>query len=237
MLDDYLLKVKTDYTLTYHKAEDDSLVKKRPTTPGSYLMRVVGKGSCKGTFDFPFIVSEEGASDISKGKAFVGSMDYRGKYPDISLSVGGEKLIYDTDYKVRFSNTDAKGTATAAISDGQNGLYIANPPIVCEYQELSADKVITSVALNKKADGLPKKFEYTENGISLDKKWLTVKAGKYTLSSDEFEIIGYINNAGKGMAAVVVQGTGEYGGTKILNFKIQSHSLPSVDRWIVSLLE
>ncbi len=382
MLDGNMLKAKTDYTLTYHRAEDDSLLKKRPTTPGSYFMRVVGKGSCKGTFDFPFIVSEQGAAGISKGKASVGSMDYRGGYPDVSLSVGGKKLTYDTDYTVRFSNTDTAGTAmavflgkgnytgtlkktfkvrpivlkaenismagpvacekggaqpevtvtvggekliegtdytvsykgntkvtknakavikgkgnysgsrtvifeivpgdlnaegvrifvsdtapggkpavtvfdtngkklssgsdytaemdrdahTVTIVGGKNGLYTADPPVVCEYQELDADKVITSAALNKRAEDFPKKFEYTENGVELDKEWLTVKAGSHTLSSDEFEIIGYISNVQKGTAAVVVQGTGEYGGTKILNFKIQSRSLPSAVRWITSLL-
>ena len=382
MLGDYLLKAKTDYTLTYHKAEDDKSVIKRPTAPGSYIMRVTGKGNCEGTFDFPFTVSEEDPASISKGKATVGRMDYRGEKPEVTLSVNKKALEYGTDYEVRFSNTDEKGTGTAVfigvgdytgtlkktfkvkpyvlreenisiadqavyekggaqpevtvtvdgvklragtdytvsykgntkvtgnakavikgkgnysgspavsfevvpkdlraedirifvsdtapgktpaitvfdtngkklssgsdytakvdkdartvtITEGKNRLYTADSPIVLEYQELDKDKVITSVTLNKKAEDFPKKFEYTENGVRLDKKWLTVKAGKYMLSPDEFEIIDCMNNMQKGTATVVIRGTGDYGGTRILNFKIQSRSFPSAIRWVTSLL-
>ncbi len=381
MLGNYLLKAKTDYILTYHKAEGGSLINRRPNAPGNYIMHVSGQNNCEGTFDFPFTISEEGPVSISKGKATIKAMAYRGKEPEVSLSVNKKELLRGRDYEVRFLSTDEKGTATAVfigrgdytgtlkktfkvrayvlreenisvagsavyekggaqpevtvtvdgvklragidytvsykgntkitknakavikgkgnysgspavsfevvskdlndknirifvsdaapgkapavivfdtngkklssgsdytatvdkdahtvtIAEGKNHLYTANPPITLEYQELDKDKVITSVALNKNADGFPKKFEYTEDGVNLDKKWLTVKAGKHTLSPDEFEIIDCMNHMQKGTAAVVIQGTGEYGGTKILNFKIQSRGFPSVSRWIVSL--
>ena len=65
---------------------------------------------------------------------------------------------------------------------------------------------------------------------------MTVKAGKTVLTADDFEITGYVNNMEKGTATAIVQGTGDYSGTRTVDFKIQSKGLPKVVRWIVKFL-
>lgn len=372
MLDENILKAKTDYTLTYYDDSNGKELKKQPVAEGSYSMHVVGKGSCTGEITFHYTIIKDGRISIAKGKADVPGMIYGGAEPVVSLTVDGQTLDEGTDYTVRFTNTGAKGTAvaiftgmgkytgvlkktckvsaaplpdgsvslespavayekggakaeatvtvngtkltegidytvfykgntkigstarvtvkgkgnykgtwsdtfkvtekdlvaegvqvyvsdaaigkkptvliydtnrkklssgsdytakvdtaahTVTITGGRNKLYTARTPIVREYKELEAGKVITSVSLNKKAIGFPEKFQYTIKGIELDKGWLKVKAGKKLLSAGNFEIIGHVNNASKGMATVIIQGNGEYSGMKALNFKIQPKNI------------
>ncbi len=372
MLDGNILKTKTDYTLTYYDDSNGKKLKKQPVTEGSYSMHIAGKGSCTNEIIFHYTIVKDGRISIAKGKAVVPGMVYGGAKPAVSLTVGGQTLVKETDYTVRFTNTGAKGTATAiftgmgkytgvlkktckvsaaplpehsvslsesaaayekggaktevavtvngtkltegidytvsykgntkigstaqvtvkgkgnykgtvsdmfkvtekdlasegvqiyvsdavtgkkpavmiydtngrkltsgsdyiaktdtathtvTVTGGKNKLYTVKTPIVREYRELETGKAITSVSFNKKADGLPKNFQYTANGINLDKGWLNVKAGKKLLPAGDFEVIGYINNASKGTATAIIQGNGAYGGTKALNFKIQSRSI------------
>lgn len=377
-LEGNVLKAGTDYTITWLN-ETGSSMKKRPVAAGDYSMHIVGKGNCRGKFDFPYTVGGTEGISIEKGKAAVDGMEYGGKLPVVSLTLDGKELAYNTDYTVIFSNIRSAGTATAAfvgignytgtikksfevrpaalpegcihmeesvpyekggakpsvavsvddrelvqgvdytvsykkntkltdeaqvivkgkgnytgslngsfriqkkdlnsegmrivvsdavagknptvtlfdtngkklasgkdyrveadltahtiaISGGTNGLYTADAPIIREYEELYEGEVITSVSLNKKAAGFPARFEYTGGEITLDQRWLTVKAGKAVLTTDDFEIIGYINNMEKGTATAVVQGTGDYSGTRTVNFKIQSKGLPKVVQWFV----
>lgn len=53
----------------------------------------------------------------------------------------------------------------------------------------------------------------------------------------DFEIVKYLNNVQKGTASVIVRGVGDYGGTRALDFKIQTHSLPLLPPWIASLFQ
>ena len=380
-LKENVLKAGVDYTITWLN-ENGSSLKKRPSAAGNYFMHIVGKGNCRGKFDFSYTVGEAGGTSIEKGKASVDTMEYGGELPFVSLTVDGQELIYNTDYTVIFSNIKSVGTATAAfvgigdyagtlkktfkvrpavlpegcihvaesvpyekggarpsvivsvgdmelvpgvdyttsykkntrladaaqvivkgrgnytgslnssfriqekdlnsegmrivvsdavagkrptvtlfdtngkklasgkdyraeadltahtvtISGGTNGLYTVDTPIIREYKELYEGEIITSVSLNKKAAGFPARFEYTGSEITLDKRWLTVKAGKTVLTADDFEITGYVNNMEKGTATAIVQGTGDYSGTRTVDFKIQSKGLPKVVRWIVKFL-
>lgn len=394
ILNGNILKIKTDYTITYFQYIDNTedtgndtniqKLSKQPVKEGSYCMQIAGKGSCNGIFTFDYTIASDknsGAVSISGGKAVIGGMIYGDNIPIPTLNVNGELLTPDTDYKVTFSNTNAKGTATAVfigignycgtlkktfkvkpaplpegcvtvqnsvsyekggaqpevsvvikdnvsgekitlikgkdytvscknnkklgdtavvtvkgrgnytgscsesfsitakdlnsedmriyVSDaargkkpavtvydsngkklasgsdykaminetehtveiipGKNNLYTGTRLIT--YEELDADKIITSVKLDK----YHKIFTYTGGEITLEKDWLTVKAGKKQLSANEFEIIGYVNNIEKGTATVIIQGINGYSGTKQINFKIKSHSMPSVIEWFASL--
>nr|MDE7476758.1 InlB B-repeat-containing protein [Lachnospiraceae bacterium] len=369
-LDGNPLKAGKDYTLTYSNA-NGVILKKRPTTIGSYQMHIIGKGNCVGQIDFSYrIDAQGGAATIDKGTAIVGSMIYDGAEPQVTLTVGGRTLKRNTDYMVSFANIHKKGTATATfigigsyvgtlkknfkvqaasiqwndvvidenvmyekggakpkpsvtvngtelvsgtdytvtyknnikigyaevtvkgkgnyagvltkpfkvepkkltaegvkiyvpdvvygkkptvivydsngkklsanrdymvyidniahnvtITDGKNGLYKTQVPIIIEYRELEKGRLVSSVTLNKKAFGFPKYFEYTGMEVELEKDWLTVKAGKTVLNNDAFEVLGYVNNIEKGTASVIIQGTEGYGGIKVLNFKIKAKGL------------
>ncbi len=207
-----------DYTLTY--ANNKKL--------GQAKVTVKGKGNYAGKAEKTFQVVQKDLA-ASGVQVFV-SDAVTGKAPTVLIfDTNGKKLASKSDYKAE-PNADA-GTVT--ITGGTNRLYTASEPIVRSYRQLEKDKVITSVSLNKKADGFPKTFKYTGGRVELKNSWLKVKVGNTVLTDKDFEI-KYITNIQKGTATVVVQGKGEYGGSKVLNFKIQAQNVPKVVEWFSS---
>lgn len=204
------LVLGTDYTATY----------KKNTKLGTASVIIKGKGNYTGSQTKEFKV--EPKSLKADGVKIYVSDVLTGKKPAITLyDTNGKKLVANNDYKAEIDKAAHKVT----ISAGQNGLYKTETPIIISYQELERGKQVTSAALNKKSNTLPKFFEYTGKEIVLEKDWLTVKAGKTVLKSDEFEILGYVNNTKKGTATVIIKGCNRYGGIKMLNFKIKARGL------------
>lgn len=204
------LVLGTDYTATY----------KKNTKLGTASVVIKGKGNYTGSQTKEFKVKPK--SLTADGVKIYVSDVLTGKKPTITLyDTNGKKLAANSDYKAEIDKAAHKVT----ISAGKNGLYKTETPITIFYQELEKGKQVTSVALNKKSNTLPKFFEYTGKEIVLEKDWLTVKAGKNILKSDEFEILGYVNNTKKGTATVIIKGCNGYGGIKMLNFKIKARGL------------
>ncbi len=204
------LVLGTDYTATY----------KKNTKLGTASVVIKGKGNYTGSQTKEFKV--EPKSLKADGVKIYVSDVLTGKKPTITLyDTNGKKLAANSDYKAEIDKAAHKVT----ISAGKNGLYKTETPITISYQELEKGKQVTSVALNKKSNTLPKYFEYTGKEVVLEKDWLTVKAGKNILKSNEFEILGYVNNTKKGTATVIIKGCNGYGGIKMLNFKIKARGL------------
>ena len=130
-------------------------------------------------------------------------------------------MAANSDYKAQIDKIAHQVT----ITGGKNGLYITEKPITIIYNELERGKQITSITFNKNASTLPKFFEYTGKEVVLEKDWLTVKAGKNILRSDEYEILGYVNNVKKGTATIIIKGCKGCGGMKMLNYKIKAKGL------------
>ncbi len=207
----------TDYTLTY--ANNKKL--------GQAKVTVKGKGNYTGKAEKTFQVVQKDLA--ASGVQIFVSDAVTGKTPTVLIfDTNGKKLAAKSDYQ---ANDNKDGTVT--ITGGNNGLYTVSEPIVRNYRQLEKDKVITSVSLNKKADGFPKTFKYTGGRVELKNSWLKVKVGNTVLTDKDFEI-KYITNIQKGTATVVVQGKGEYGGSKVLNFKIQAQNVPKVVEWFSS---
>lgn len=200
----------TDYTVAY----------KNNTKVGTAKVTIKGKGNYSGSQTKNFKIESKALTE--KGVKIFVSDALVNKKPTVAVfDTNGKKLSSPSDYKVEINKT----THQATITGGKNGLYKVQNPIIITYQELTKGKQITSAALNKKANDLPKYFEYTGREVVLKKDWLTVKAGKVLLKSDEFEIIGYVNNIEKGTATVIIRGCKNYGGIKMLNFKIKAKGL------------
>ncbi|HBN56945.1 MAG TPA: hypothetical protein DD414_09230, partial [Lachnospiraceae bacterium] len=209
----------TDYTLTY--ANNKKLSQASVTVKGK------GNYTGKAVKSFQVVSKDLAASGV---QIFV-SDAVTGKDPTmIIFDTNGKKLANKSDYHVEI------GADTVTVTGGTNGLYTASEPIVRSYRQLEKDKVITSVSLNKKAGDFPKTFKYTGGRVELKNSWLTVKAGKTALTDKDFEI-KYITNVQTGTATVVVQGKGAYGGSKVLNYKIQSQGVPKAVQWFSSLLK
>lgn len=63
---------------------------------------------------------------------------------------------------------------------------------------------------------------YTGKSIEPNASDLTVIINGKTLGSDCYEIVKYDNNVNKGKAFITINGVGDYGGVKIVPFKIKS---------------
>ena len=66
--------------------------------------------------------------------------------------------------------------------------------------------------------------EYTGEPITLTESDIKVTVKGQTLTPDQYRIVpsSYKNNMKKGTASVTIEGRGDYGGTKIVKFKIKA---------------
>lgn len=207
-----------DYTASY----------KKNTKLGTANVNVSGRGNYnkKRTVTFQVVSKDLNQSGID---IFVSDAATKKKPTVIIFDTNGKKLSAGSDYTADIDKTAHKVT----ISGGKNGLYTINNPEVIQYQELAADKIVTSAKLNKNAQGMPNKFTYMGDGIELENSWIAVKAGKTTLSDTDFKIVDYKNNVEKGTAYAVVQGINSCTGTAIASFKINAQKMTgSITEWL-----
>ena len=61
---------------------------------------------------------------------------------------------------------------------------------------------------------------YTGSVVKPGKDQMVVKVGTSVLSKNDYEIVSYTNNINKGTGTVTLRGTGNYGGTITVKFKI-----------------
>lgn len=135
-----------------------------------------------------------------------------------------------TDTKLKAATSDDDVIYVQAEAKDTNNLILKTAPISVKVGKNISKAKIAIVKVGKKT----KTFDYTGSSITLDASDLTVtiKEGKTTktLYMDEvegegghkasYEIVGYMNNINKGTATAIIQGTGEYSGTKTVKFKI-----------------
>lgn len=210
LIDDMKPVQGIDYTVSY----------KNNKKIGTASVTIKGKGNYTGAVTKYFKVEPQ--SLAAEGMQIFVTDVLSGKKPAITIyDANGKKLSANSDYKA----TVDKLAHQVTITGGKNGLYNARAPITIPYQELQKGKLITSATLNKKAGIVPENFVYTGKKIELEKNWLIVKAGKTVLKSDEFEILGYVNNTEKGTATVIIRGCKTYGGIKMMNFKIKTKGM------------
>ena len=204
-----------DYTVSY----------KDNTKLGNTAKAIVkGRGNYSGSISVNFEI--KGKSLNNKNMEIVIPDVVTGKKPLVTIyDTNGKKLSSGSDYETKIDQ--AKHTVT--ITGGKNGCYMGT--VVKTYKELPADKIITSVKLNKNASGFPKDCNaYTGKAVTLKNEWLTVKAKNTVLPSDCFTL-SYVNNVEKGTAVVIVQGKNGYSGTKVMRFKIKAYGLKDILMW------
>ena len=185
---------------------------------------IKGKGNYSGSISVDFQIKSKPLND--KNLKILVSDVVAGKKPVVAIyDVNGKKLSHGSDYEARIDQT--KHTVT--IMGGKNGCYTGT--VSKTYEELPADKIITSVKLNKNASGFPKNYNaYTGKAVTLKNEWLTVKAKNTVLPSNCFTL-SYANNVEKGTATVIVEGRNGYSGIKVMTFKIKAYGLGTILTW------
>lgn len=139
----------------------------------------------------------------------------------VAISVDGEKVIIPADgYTVAYSNNINKGTATVEVT-GQNGYFgtatktfeIVAKDIANTDNAYVHSNVEFSVA-NATGDEEPD-ISATYNGKSLEK-------------GTDYNIVRHTNDQTAGTGECIIEGTGNYTGTRTLNYAVTTQKLTDV---------
>ncbi len=218
----YILKEGVDYSI---KADKKASV-----------ITVTGKGNFTGKALLSYRIIK---ANIANTKMSVPDViytgnpgNYKGKIT-LTDSKTGKKLSAGTDYE--------KAVVYTFIKDGEevvagDNTIIPTGTVVTAtvkgrgeyYGTISASFRIVSGSISKAKVKVANKT-YTGRSVKLDKEkdFISISLGSDPLSKSDFEIVpgSYVNNEECGTAKVTIRGTGKYGGTKVVSFKIVKKSM------------
>jgi hypothetical protein len=225
-LDSKTLVEGTDYTVSYANN----------TEKGTAELTVKGKKNYQGTLTQKFTIERQSIAALS---VYAGDVVYKNAAGVVEgtlvtvMDANGRVLVKDEDYKVsytyandtRLENGDKLKKAGEAVGKDDivpletqinvkvtgNGNYDGTKTVITRVCQ-------TSIA-SAKVTVQPQSF--TGSAVCPGVNQITVKLGRGELQTGEYVIVGYSNNVKKGTAKVILQGTGNYGGIKIVNFQIK----------------
>ncbi|MBQ0027882.1 MAG: Ig-like domain-containing protein [Lachnospiraceae bacterium] len=173
-------------------------------------------------------------SDVM-GRRLVAGTDYNSnveyRYATIAVMTDGSTRTKDSI--VGKSDSPVSGTKINVIVTGKgnySSLEADRLKTVIPYKVIAANKNIGSGIAFYVQDKYYSGSEMdAEKGIIIDKSDITFKADKNhaDFSSADFEIVegSYSKNKFTGIASVTIRGINEYGGTKVVKFKIRKKSI------------
>ncbi|MCR5268930.1 MAG: InlB B-repeat-containing protein [Lachnospiraceae bacterium] len=223
-----VLKEGTDYTLAYsnNTAVNNGGGNKKPT------ITVTGKGNFKGkdaSATFTIGVADMTASGVRVIANDVVYTDKPGNWKSKITLAGpdGKSLKAKTDYDeatIRFTK-DAAGEIEIDPNErliAGETVYVKVNAIGTSYTGIATGSYrIVAKDIGKLTATVDAKT-FTGKAVKLDPDDITWKSGGKPV--DDVEIMidesSYKNNVAKGTASVVVRGTGNYGGSKTISFKI-----------------
>ncbi len=151
-----------------------------------------------------------GLTDISGKKESASlsanSFEYTGKAFEPTVNIPG--LTSGTDYTVKYENNVEVGKGKVIVEG--IGKYTGRFELEISIKPIAIDKFKTSAVITGGTE-----FEYTGNAITPE-----VTITGLTVNTDY--TLAYTNNIDPGMATITVTGTGKYGGSFTLEFKIKS---------------
>ncbi|MCR5450703.1 MAG: Ig-like domain-containing protein [Solobacterium sp.] len=221
-----------DYTVTY----------KTNKAVGTATATIKGKGNFSGSADYTFYVEPK---DIGKAVMTVNDVVENakaGKWKSgvtvkdtdggvIKAGTGYDKAVQYT-YAEDVEVTNNKQSVFRMAGDAVNAKDIVPAGAVIKVTvngiknytgSLSGTyKVIKAVENIAKATVTVAPQEYTGKAVTVAKKDITIKLNGTELAYGDYEIVSYTNNVKKGTATMVLRGTGNYGGTKTVKFKISA---------------
>ena len=222
-----ILVAGKDYTVAY----------KNNTAKGPAELTVTGKKNYKGKITVGKFKIEQ--QDVAKLSASATDVVYQNKAGVLAASkttvtdVNGKTLVEGTDYRVSYVYVNDTLLADGTLKKAKASVNMQKDVIPVE--TLIAVKIKgagnykgelqTSIRVCRKsiasAKVTVKPQTYTGSEVQPGSDQITVKLGKDgELQAGDFEIVSYANNIKKGTAKVTIRGIGNYGGTKVVNFKI-----------------
>ena len=231
-----------DYTIHYEDGEGNETMQVRE--PGNYKLVVEGQKNYQGTVKLSFKVTKDrllGRMNVSSVK----DQTYSGQplTPEITVTDSGEDLISnllglkgtelkaETDYTIEYKNNTNVGTASIHLTAVEGSGYAGERTIQFQIVPMDINDVSVAVTLPQNGrinyDGMPCTPEPTVT--------MTTAAGDgqtgnvQTLSKGTDYTVAWYDNEKIGKAYMVIKGTGNYTGNRIVNFEIVKNTLtPSV---------
>lgn len=231
-----------DYTIHYEDGEGNETMQVRK--PGNYKLIVEGQKNYQGTVKLSFKVTKDrllGRMNVSSVKV----QTYSGQplTPEITVTDSGEDLLSNLlglkgtelkagrDYTIEYKNNTNVGTASIHLTAVEESGYAGERTIQFQIVPMDINDVSVAVTLPQNGminyDGMPCTPEPTVT--------MTTAAGDgqtgnvQTLSKGTDYTVAWYDNEKIGKAYMVIKGTGNYTGNRIVNFEIVKNTLtPSV---------
>ncbi|MCR4584888.1 MAG: hypothetical protein K5686_04120, partial [Lachnospiraceae bacterium] len=203
---DTLLKEGVDYKLSIKG-------NKKAGRTGSVTVR--GKGKYKGSVKLNFAVE---ASDISKLTVVSADAVMSPKNADpgaVIIDTNKKQLKEGVDYRIVQDPTSPVGGKYMDVIAKGIGNY--NGEVRIWYRDIETSKNVGKIK-NVKIPAVP----YAPGGTTIDKKTLEGLFGGELVYGRDYVAAGYINNTKPGTAKLVVKGIGNYGGVRLISFKISA---------------
>ncbi|MBR3227951.1 MAG: hypothetical protein IKF68_05345, partial [Erysipelotrichaceae bacterium] len=211
------LVLNRDYTLSY----------KNNTKLGTATVTIKGKGNYTGTLskEFSIVTSDIGELNITAADKVFANKKNNFKTKVTVTDTNGKKLAAGTDYdkNVKYYVNGNEVEANAILPVGTEVTVVVTAKGNNYTGEASTTFRIVPASIASAKIKIAKQ-EYTGKPVTLDKEDITIKVKKTVLGAEDYEIVSYSNNVNKGTAKVTLQGVGNYGGTKTVNFKIGQRS-------------
>lgn len=238
-----------DYKLTYTGNKNTT-----SDTKKAYI-NIAGKGNFKGSLSKAVeLVITPKSWDSGEITVEVPDMKYnksKARYtPNPIVYDNGKKLTKNKDYTVEYAS-NLKDDITEFTEDGAlaatghtakviitlTGADYAIPNAEAQVAEEDAEpadenkktfefriigKLISEAKVAIKAD---KTQYFSQYGTRPDKEDLTVTYKNEPVADEDYSIISYSKNDKKGKATLVIQGEGQYGGTKKVTFTIKARDM------------
>lgn len=200
---EHLLVENTDYKLTY-QSNIAAGTKARAVIAG------MGNFSGSRTVTFTIVGHDIAAEDVLLES--IPNQAYTGKAltPSVTLTYGGQKLVRGTDYNLSYANNIELGTATVTI-DGKGNFAGSR---TTQFEIVASDISTAEVTIQGE-----NKWVYT--GEEIKPAEVIVKIGETVLAANTDYTLSYKNNIDAGSALLIVNGAGEYGGSKEVPFQIE----------------
>lgn len=202
-----LLVKGTDYTVSY----------KNNIKVGSAVVTIKGKGNLAGSFSKTFEIVPKNIGDadvIVENVAYNYDNKQHKKAPTIIYN--GKTLNKDRDFIVEYGQGDFTAEGTYGITIRGIGNFTGastNAQIVITYKNKNIEKA--------KVSKLPAKSYNNGKAITLSESELIVTLNGNILKYNTDYQVRYSNNTNVGKAIVIIQGIGEYAGTKKTSFSIK----------------
>ncbi|MDE6608639.1 MAG: InlB B-repeat-containing protein, partial [Lachnospiraceae bacterium] len=231
------LSNKKDFTVEY---PDEGTNADAYKVPGSYKVRVTGKGNFTGTREIMLTIADP-ANDVLLGKVKISKIPeqpYTGSAAVFGqdmpkLTYAGEELKLNVDYNLSFAAGD-DGTSAGSHVLVINGM--GKYKGVCRVNFKIKGTPVNTVTVNGLKPLVYNGTEQIFGGNSGNNLTLTDKDGS-TLAEGRDYTLSFSNNKNAGTAKVTITGTGKYSGKLTKTFKITAYSVAEGSPGIEAVFE